>query len=253
MAKAPPRVYEIKPAWPFGTRVVMDVAGWNAALTTSVDFAAFERWYEKPLPTEARLLCKPRKQIPELILTGARTPLVSAGMKAVLERDAPGESEFRPFTLQWEDGTAVPGEWHLCNLLKRIDCFDYAAMGIQQPDPKEVEKTLHQKRSDPMSAEEYWLREGYINRMMGAMYVNLASIDGAHIWRPRWHPASVFVTDKLLAALKAAKVRGVQAERLGTREEPLPTLEEIREKAKLAGLKPEKPSTKTEARSCSNP
>ena len=247
MAKAPPRVYEIKPAWPFGTRVVMDVAGGDPALTTSVDFAAVERWDGKPLPTEARLLCKPRKQIPELILTGDRTPLVSAGIKAVLEQEAPGESEFRPFTLQWEDGTAVPGEWHLCNLLKRIDCFDYATMGMEPPDPVAVEKSLHHKRTDPMSAEEYWLREGYINEMMGAMYVNLASIDGAHIWRPRWHPASIFVTDKLLAAFKRAKIRGLQAERLGTREEPLPTLAEIRDKAKLAGLKPEKPSTKTEA------
>ncbi|QOZ43417.1 hypothetical protein XH89_07955 [Bradyrhizobium sp. CCBAU 53340] len=212
----------------------MDVAGWNVALTASVDFAAVERWYDKPLPTEARLLCKPRKQIPALILTGADTPVVSAGMKSVLERDAPGESEFRPFTLQWEDGATVPGEWHLCNLLKRIDCFDYAAMRMQPPDPKEVEKTLHQKRSDPMSAEEYWLREGYINRMMGPKHVDLAAIGDTQIWRPRWHPASIFVTDKLLAALKAAKVRGVQAERIGTREEPLPTLAEIREKAKLA-------------------
>ncbi|MDA9495029.1 MULTISPECIES: imm11 family protein [unclassified Bradyrhizobium] len=247
MAKAPRRVYEITPAWPFGTPVVVQVAGWNVPLTASVGLAEIERWYDKPLPSEARLLSKPRKQIPELILTGARTPVVSAGMKSVLERDAAGQSEFRPFTLQWEDGTAVPGEWHLCNLLKRIDCFDYATMKMEPPDPVAVEKSLEQKRTDPMSAEEYWLREGYINRMMGPRYVDLAAIGDAQIWRPRWHPASIFVTDKLLAALKAAKVRGVQAERLGTREEPLPTLAEIRDKAKLAGLKPEKPSTKTEA------
>jgi hypothetical protein len=247
MAKAPRRVYEITPAWPFGTRVTVDVTGWNVALTASVGFEAVERWYDKPLPTEARLLSKPRKQIPELILTGARTPVVSAGMKSVLEQVASGESEFRPFTLRWEDGTAVPGEWHLCNLLKRIDCFDYVAMGMQPPDPKEVEKTLHQKRTDPMSAEEYWLREGYINRMMGPKYVDLAAIGDAQIWRPRWHPASIFVTDDLLAALKRAKIRGLQAERLGTREEPLPTLESIREKARSGRLKPEEPSTKTEA------
>ncbi|MCP3370872.1 imm11 family protein [Bradyrhizobium cajani] len=247
MAKAPRRVYEITPAWPFGTPVVVEVAGWNVALTASVGFEDVERWYDKPLPTEARLHSKPRKQIPELILTGARTPVVSAGMKSVLEQVAPGESEFRPFTLQWEDGTAVPGEWHLCNLLKRIDCFDYAAMGMQPPDPKEVEKTLHQKRSDPMSAEEYWLREGYINQMLGPKYVDLATIDDAQIWRPRWHPASIFVTDNLLAALKRAKIRGLQAERLGTREEPLPTLAEIREKALSRRLKPKEPSTKTEA------
>ena len=233
MAKAPRRVYEIGPAWPFGTEVVVEVADGDPALTTSVGFEAIERWYDKPPPTEARLLCKPRKQIPELILTGDRTPVVSAGMKAVLEEEAPGESEFRPFTLTWEDGTAVPGEWHLCNLLKRIDCFDYGAMKMEPPDPVAVEKSLHHKRTDPMSAEEYWLREGYINRMMGPRYVDLAAINGARIWRPRWHPSSIFVTDDLLAAFKAAKIRGVQAERLGTREEPLPTLEEIREKAKI--------------------
>lgn len=247
MAKAPRRVYEITPAWPFGTQVVIEVAGWNVALTTSVGFEAVERWYDKSLPSEARLLSKPRKQIPELMLTGAETPIVSAGIKSVLERDAPGESEFRPFTLQWKDGTAVPGEWHLCNPLKRIDCFDYVAMGMEPPDPVAVEKSLHQKRTDPMSAEEYWLREGYINRMMGPKHVDLATIGDAQIWRPRWHPASIFVTDTLLAALKAAKIRGVQAERLGTREEPLPTLESIREKAQSTRLKAKEPSTKTEA------
>jgi hypothetical protein len=242
MAKAAPRrVYEITPAWPFGTRVVMDVAGWNVALTTSVRFEEVERWYDKPLPSEARLLSKPRKQIPELILTGAKTPVVSAKMKSVLERDAAGECEFRSFVLQWEDGTAVPGEWHLCNLLKRIDCFDYGAMGVQPPDPEAVEKSLEQKRTDPMSADEYWLREGYINQIRGQKYVDLATIDGARIWRPRWHPASIFVTDDLLAALKGAKIRGLQAERLGTREEPPPTLEEIR--AKSARSKSEQPKT----------
>jgi hypothetical protein len=230
MVKAPRRVYEITPAWPFGTRVVMDVAGWNVVLTTSVGFEAVERWYDKPLPSEARLLSKPRKRIPELILTGAETPVVSAGMKSVLEHDAAGQCEFRPFILQWEDGTAVPGEWHLCNLLKRIDCFDYGTMEMQPPDPVAVEKSLHQKRTDPMSAEEYWLREGYINRMMGPKHVDLAAIRDAHIWRPRWNPASIFVTDDLLAALKRAKIRGLRAERLGTREEPLPTLAEIRTK-----------------------
>ena len=232
MAKATPRrAYEITPAWPFGTRVVMDVAGWNVALTTSVGFDQVERWYDKELPTEARLLSKPRKQIPELILTGAKTPVVSAAMKSVLESDAAGECEFRPFTLQWEGGTAVPGEWHLCNLLKRIDCFDYATMGVQPPDPVTVEKSLEQKRTDPMSADEYWLREGYVNQIRGQKYVELAAVEGAHIWRPRWSPASIFVTDDLLAALKGAKIRGLQAERLGTREEPLPTLAEIRKKS----------------------
>ena len=231
MVKAPRRVYEITPAWPFGTRVVMDVAGWNVALTTSVAFQAVERWYDKPLPTEARLLSKPRKQVPELILTGAKTPVVSAKMKSVLESDAAGECEFRPFILQWEDGTAVPGEWHLCNLLKRIDCFDYGTMGVQPPDPVTVEKSLEQKRTDPMSADEYWLREGYINQIRGQQFVDLATIEGAHIWRPRWQPASIFVTDDVLAALKRAKIRGLRAERLGTREEPLPTLAEIREKS----------------------
>ena len=247
MAKAPRRAYEITPAWPFGTRVLMDVAGWNVALTTSVGFDEVERWYDKKLPSEARLLSKPRKQIPELMLTGAKTPVVSAGMKSVLERDAAGQCEFRPFTLQWEDGTAVGGEWHLCNLLKRIDCFDYAAMGVQPPDPKAVETSLEQKRTDPMSAEEYWLREGYINQIRGAKYIDLAALDDAQIWRPRWHPASIFVTDKLLAALKGAKIRGLQAERLGTQEEPLPTLAEIREKTQSTRPKPEQPSTKTEA------
>lgn len=231
MAKAPRRAYEITPAWPFGTRVVMDVAGWNVMLTTSVRFDEIEGWYDKALPTEARLLSKPRKQVPELILTGAKTPVVSAGLKSVLERDAAGECEFRSFTLQWEDGTEVPGEWHLCNLLKRIDCFDYGAMGVQPPDPQAIEKALEQKRTDPMSADEYWLREGYVNRIKGLTYVDLAATDGAQIWRPRWHPASIFVSADLLAALKRAKVGGLRAERLGTREEPLPTLAEIREKS----------------------
>lgn len=242
MAKAPRRAYEITPAWPFGTRVVVDVAGWNVALTTSVGFEQVERWYDKQLPTEARLLSKPRKQVPELILTGARTPVVSAGVKSVLESDAAGECEFRSFTLQWEDGTAVPGEWHLCNLLKRIDCFDYGTMGVQPPDPVTVEKSLEQKRTDPMSADEYWLREGYVNQIRGQKYVELAAIEGAHIWRPRWSPASIFVTDDLLAAFKRAKIRGLQAERLGTREEPLPTLQEIREKS-AHPKKPEQPKT----------
>jgi hypothetical protein len=243
MAKAAPRrAYEITPSWPFGTRVVMDVAGWNVALTTSVSFEQVERWYDQQLPTEARLLSKPRKQVPELMLTGAKTPVVSANMKSVIESDAAGECEFRPFTLQWEDGTAVPGEWHLCNLLKRIDCFDYDAIGVQPPDPATVEKSLEQKRTDPMSADEYWLREGYVTQIRGQKYVELATIEGAHIWRPRWSPTSIFVTDDLLAAFKGAKIRGLQAERLGTREEPLPTLQEIREKS-AHPKKPEQPKT----------
>lgn len=152
-------------------------------------------------------------------------------MKSVLERDAAGQCEFRSFSLQWEDGTAVEGGWHLCNLLKRIDCFDYAAMGVQPPYPQAIEKSLEQKRTDPMSAEEYWLREGYINQIKGARYVDPATLEDAQIWRPRWHPASILVTDKLLTALKGAKIRGLRADRLGTREEPLPTLAEIRKKA----------------------
>jgi hypothetical protein len=116
-------------------------------------------------------------------------------------------------------------------------------MGVQPPDPVTVEKSLEQKRTDPMSADEYWLREGYINQIRGQKYVELAAIEGAHIWRPRWSPASIFVTDDLLAALKRAKIRGLQAERVGTREEPLPTLEEIREKS----ARPKSEQPKTEA------
>lgn len=51
MAKAPPRIYELTPAWPFGTRVVMELDGWNVALTTSVHFDEIERWYDKKLPS----------------------------------------------------------------------------------------------------------------------------------------------------------------------------------------------------------
>jgi hypothetical protein len=247
MVSAPRRVYEIEPAWPFGTPVEVEVSGWNVALTASVPFEQIERWYDKPLPSEARLLSKPRKQIPELILTGARAPVVSAGMKSVLERVAPGEAEFRPFKLRWKDDTEVPGEWHLCNLLKRIDCLDFVAMEMQPPDPETIAKSLRQKRTDPMSAEESWLREGYVNLMMGQKYVELAAIDDTHIWRPRWHPASIFVTDDLLAALKDAKVQGLRAERLGTRAEPLPTPASIREKLKSTRLESKDPSSKTEA------
>jgi hypothetical protein len=118
---------------------------------------------------------------------------------------------------------------------------------MQPPDPETIAKSLRQKRTDPMSAEESWLREGYVNLMMGQKYVELAAVDDTHIWRPRWHPASIFVTDDLLAALKDAKVQGLHAERLGTRAEPLPTPASIREKLKSTSLESKDPSSKTEA------
>jgi hypothetical protein len=225
------RFYELTPSWPSGARPTVKMDGWNFALTASVPFDFLETWFENRVPTGARLNTRPRKQVPELILTGADSPIVSAGFKSVLEKVAPGEAEFRPFALRFADDSPVPGEWHLANLMRRVDAFDFARMGSEPPDPEDVKKQLKDTRTNPITDEEYWLREGYYNEMMGAKYVDPAKIINVHIFRPRWHPNSIFVTSEMLKAFKDAGVKGLHAERLGTSDEPLPTFADFKAKA----------------------
>ena len=67
--------------------------------------------------------------------------------------------------------------------------------------------------------------------MMGAKYVDPARIVDVQIFRPRWHPMSILVTGEMLKAFKEAGVKGLQATRLGTRDEPLPTFADFKAKA----------------------
>jgi hypothetical protein len=226
MKKVVPRFYELAPGWN-GARVTIKMDGPDPFLTTSKSFEFMEVWHRQKMPDSARLRSKARKKVPDLMYGGHNTPIVAASVKAELETVAAGEAEFRPIALRWADESTVPGDWYLCNILRRIDCFDFDAMTMKRPERPDVEARMSSKRTDPMSEDEYWVREGYWNELMAQMYVDPATIGGAHIWGPRWRPSFIFIADDLLKALRRAGVTGLSIQRLGTRDEPLPKLPNV--------------------------
>jgi hypothetical protein len=218
------RFYDLTSAWRHGGPFPF-MESWEIMLTTSESFEFLEKWSNRKLPTIAT---KPRKNIPDLV--GENAPIVTTRFKSVVEAMAPGAAEFRPFSLRWEDHSPVPGEWHLCNLLQRIDCLDFESMGLERPRREKVEAEMKYTRTSPMTEEEYWHREGmggWVPRLQ--IYVNPEAVGDAQIWRPRWDPEHIHVTDAMLKAFKKAGVRGLHKERLGTRDEPFPGLSTVRE------------------------
>ena len=215
MPRAKKRFYEIAPGWPGGADAVVDVDGWCDGLTTSMTFEALEAYDGKKLAAGGTLRTKPRT-IPDLIHVVGYTPIVTSTFKSVLETHAPGEAEFRIFALRWKDGTPVPGTRYYCNILNRIDCLDLAIVGKKRPEAPTVSPS-----GKPLTPEESWHREGSTDFIVfGADYIDPDMVGNFHIWRPRWQALNIFVTSKLLKALKDAGVKGLRTRRLSTRDDP---------------------------------
>jgi hypothetical protein len=215
MAKAKKRFYEIAPGWAFG-RVPIKLDAWEGGLTTSMSFEYMETRYAKKIGATGQLPTKPRT-IPDLIATGGGVPVVTSAIKSVLEVVAPHETEFRPFALRWQDDTPVPGEArYICNILNRVDCFDFAFLGEDPPKPATVSQS-----GEYLTPDESWLREGYTNRLTPRPdHVDPAAVGGLQIWRPRWCAKRIFITSDLLKKLRGAGVKGLHVDRLKTRGDP---------------------------------
>jgi hypothetical protein len=215
MTTAKNRFYELGPGWPGGSRVPIASDGWSGSLTTSKSFEYMEARYAKKIASSGRLKSKPRI-IPDLMDNGSGAPIPTSSIKSVLEAIAPGETEFRPFALHWQDGTPVLGEdRYLCNILNRVDCFDFAHLGITPPQP-----IIMSPSGEPLTPEDSWLREAYVNKLVPRPnYIDPGKVVGFHIWRPRWCAKRIFITGELLKALRDAGVKGLHVDRLFTRED----------------------------------
>jgi hypothetical protein len=221
MAPKAPRYYRLQSAWGVGRggpRIKIDFPDLTA-LRAGVSLEFLERRYHQKVPASATIIGK-RRKVPGFILAIESVLIATASFKAVVDERAPGAAEFRPLLLQWEDGSPVPDQWYLCNLLQRVDCIDAEFMGLKRPRP--VEPQIESTRTDPMTEEEYRLSE--VRRNITAVmvaYVDPAKIGSAQIFRPRWTTKWVIVTDPMLKALKKAGVVGLGPLRLGTRDDPL--------------------------------
>jgi hypothetical protein len=211
------RFYEIAPGWSGGS-VAIRLDDWFGTLSTSESFKYLETLHAKKIAESARVMAKQRA-IPDLVNAGTGTPIVTFTMKSVLEAVGPGETEFRPFALRWQDGTPVQGEDRfLCNVLNRADCFDFAYLGREPPHVITVTPS-----GKTLTPEESWLTEAAVDMVIPRPnYIDPSKVSGLHIWRPRWCATRIFVTADLLKALRDAGVKGLHVDRLFTRDDPQP-------------------------------
>lgn len=215
------RFFEISPSRVRDADVGLSTDDWFLApLTTTMCFAALEALYGKTVPSSGQFMFKKRpKAIPDYVWATGKVPIVTAIFKAVVEAMAPGEAEFRPFAMRWPDDEPVAGEWYLMNILNLVDCFDFERMGWPRPEFT----TRRPITGDVLTPFEVWfqarLDQNYQSR---PVYIDPQPAGLLHIWRPLFHSDSVFCTSELLGALKAAGVKRLNAERLGTREHPIP-------------------------------
>jgi hypothetical protein len=218
MAKAKKRFYEIAPGWPGGryAGAPMKFDGWSGGLTTSNSFEYMETRFAKRIADGGQVRTKPRP-VPDLIADANDVPIVTSTIKSLLETIAPDEVEFRSFALRWQDDTPFMGDGrYLCNILNRVDCFDFSYIGNEPPQIKAVSLG-----GEPLTPEESWLREGLHNQIIPRPnYIDRAKVSGFHIWRPRWCARRIFITSDLLKALRDAGVKGLHVERLFTRDDP---------------------------------
>ena len=123
--------------------------------------------------------------------------------------------------MRWPDDEPVAGEWYLMNVLNIVDCFDFERMNRKRPEP--LKQSITGEKLTPLEA---WLHERSAQHWQSApVYIDLNAVGTLQIWRPLHHSHSLYCTSALLKALKAAGVRRVHAERLGTRDDPIPVID----------------------------
>lgn len=107
------------------------------------------------------------------------------------------------------------------NVLNLVDCFDFERMGRPRPEP--VTRRLF---GEPMTEQEIWLQARLDQAFsFRPFYIDPQSLGKLQIWRPFFHSHSTFCTGELVKALKAAGVRRLHVERLGTRDDPIPAID----------------------------
>lgn len=220
--KAHKRFFEISPSWAGAFTVGLGTEGPLLPLTSAVCFAGLQTLYSLPIPSTAQFgFHKRPNAIPDMVHATGDVPIVTAAFKSVVERLAPGEAEFRPFAMRWPDDEPVAGEWYLMNVLNIADCFDFERMGKRRP-PTPTQWAL----GGAMTPLETWLQTRIDQHWQSPpIYIDPQSVGTLQIWRPLYQSHSLYCTNELLKALKAAGVRRLHAERLGTREDPTPMID----------------------------
>lgn len=223
-AKVRKRFFEISPSWAGAFTVGLGTEGEGALLplTSAICFAGLETLYGHPTPSSAQFgFHKRPNAIPDMVHATGDVPIVTAAFKTVVERLAPGEAEFRPFAMRWPDDEPVAGEWYLMNVLNIVDCFDFERMGKKRP-PVPTQWVS----GGAMTPLETWLQTRIDQHPQSRpVYIDPRSVGALQIWRPLFRSHSLYCTSEILKALKAAGVRRLHAERLGTRDDPTPMID----------------------------
>lgn len=222
-AKARKRFFEISPSWAGAATVGLATDGeLTGPLTTGICFAGLEALYSESIPRSGQFgFHKRPNAIPDMVHATANVPIVTAAFKSVVERLAPDEAEFRPFAMRWPDDEPVAGEWYLMNVLNIVDCFDFERMGKKRPEPLKQSIT-----GDELTPLEAWLHERSAQHWQSPpVYIDPHAVGTLQIWRPLYQSYSLYCTSEILKALKAAGVRRLHVERLGTRDDPTPMVD----------------------------
>lgn len=225
MAKARSRYFEISPSWAGGTAIGLGFDSHNfVPLTQAVPFAEIERRLGRSVPSSGQFkYSKWPKAIPDFVHATGDVAIVTLAFKSIIEALAPGEAEFRPFALRWPDDEPVAGDWYVMNVLNLIDCFDYERMG--HPRPATITLPPYGELW-PIEREgwQYWIGQHY---SFSLIYIQPAAVGSLHIWRPFFQSQRLFCTGETLKALKAAGVKRLHADRLGTRDDPVPVFNRV--------------------------
>lgn len=223
MAKARKRFYEISPSWAGAASVgLLTDDNLYAPLTTAICFAGLQALYGEPMPSSGQFRFHKRPgAIPDLVHATGDVPIVTSTFKSAVELLAPGEAEFRPFAMRWPDDEPVAGEWYLMNVLNIAECFDFERMGRRRPPvPRQ------RPSGEVLTPLEVWIQMRLDQHWQSPpVYIDPQSVGTLQIWRPLYQSHSMYCTSELLKALKAAGVRRLRAERLGTRDDPIPVID----------------------------
>lgn len=223
MAKGRKRFFEVSPSWAGAATVgLLTDDNLYAPLTTAICFAGLQALYGKPMPSSGQFgFHKRPNAIPDMVHASGDVPIVTGTFKSIVERLAPGEAEFRPFAMRWPDDEPVAGEWYLMNVLNIVDCFDFERMGRTRPPVP-----MQRPTGEVLTPLEVWIQMRLNQHWQSPpVYIDLHTVATLQIWRPLYQSHSLYCTSELLKALKAAGVRRLHAERLGTREDPIAVID----------------------------
>lgn len=223
MAKARRRFFEVSPSWAGAATVGLATDdGLTGAVTTTICFAGLEALYGKPIPASGQFWFHKRPNaIPDMVHATGDVPIVTAAFKSVVEQLAPDEAEFRPFAMRWPDEQPVAGEWYLMNVLNVVDCFDFDRMGRKRPPVP-----MQRPTGEILTPLEVWIQMRLDQHWQSPpVYIDPEAVGTLQIWRPLYQAHSLYCTGELVKALKAAGVRRLHAERLGTRDDPIAVID----------------------------